>query len=438
MEELLIKNIKEIEFLNIKKVKYDNKDYYIYLDTETQSKVIICDKNQELVDDIKIAKSVLDNTFMPYSNVMHFEEKNNNKEVENDEEEYELSKTEKEKIIKKMKQIFFEKFGEDLLSEKELDYKIRKNIKSIKLSNSDFVLDDDLAGIYDQDEKNITIKRAFNIPTVLFHEFMHGIVIPGAKKVIQFYEDKELEEKYKYGTRIDEGIVSYIQNMRNINRWQKEIGMGSYDDERRIVGLLRTLYKNTEEGKNQDFIKLYVKNPENTLSRINAIFKEDIKNKNPKLNDRQLDLESMRTSLKFVIDMDELEKNKNYADVEKDLLSIYERQIQRKKINSIKELYDVLYEIEGFGINLKNKDERIEKLKHNTITKFLKFRPRTNASNLHNRLPDLKEECEITDEEMLLKAIFGELERAKDIRYIGIKKTLENYTKQKDIEDDGR
>ena len=54
MEELVIKKFNDKEYLQITEYVLDEKKYYIYFDIETQSKVLICDSNQEIVTDEKI------------------------------------------------------------------------------------------------------------------------------------------------------------------------------------------------------------------------------------------------------------------------------------------------------------------------------------------------------------------------------------------------
>ena len=79
------------------------------------------------------------------------------------------------------------------------------------------------------------------------------------------------KESYEYGRGIDEGIVSYIENMTHVKEWQNFEETGSYDCNRRIVNQLGALYEKIPHKEGLNVIEQYVVDPKNTLKRITFI-----------------------------------------------------------------------------------------------------------------------------------------------------------------------
>lgn len=251
-----------------------------------------------------------------------------------------------------------------------------------------------------------------------FHEFVHGITEPGAERDIEMIEGKS--SVYCYGVGVNEGIVSYIENMNDSKTWQKFYQTGVYDRERRIMGQINVLYRNLISDNEPEFMEQYILDPEGTLPRINKIFKEDIRNENGHESEREIELLAMRESLRFVIELDDINreremedketiqeiKNQKMKSLEQILIKLYVGQISRIGITTQKQLYKLLYQIEGFNQNLSEKSKVIENLKREKIEDLLKHNPKQKLYNILRKLPERVEDSPSTAEMRLLNAIF--------------------------------
>jgi hypothetical protein len=444
MGELHTKIINGIEYIQVKEYLFNQKKYYLYFDVDKNEKVIICDNNKELVIDPIIITSILRKAFHIDTGIKYAEDENTDSEQESSEnddtdseeisDEYEiLSETEKEIIFARMKELFFYKFGRNVLSEEELDRRIAENIKNIVIVDE---LEKDnnniVNGCYIFPLKEIRIiksnKDTEMFDSIMFHEFIHGIVGEGLTRKITYVFELDNEETYSYGNRIEEGIVSLIQFMYEYDKWEPFSNRGTYDFERNLALQLRALCKNVS-GK--DLIIQFIKDPQNTLPMINKIFEDRTRALNGQLTERELKLASMRDSFEFLLDFEDMSRENDsskkleiFNKLEQELTQIYVLQIKRMPIRTIEELYDLLYEIEGFGLNLGQKSESIEQLKINIIQEFLANNPNIKLYNIKRNLPKNTKTTLISREQRLLIAIFGNNDTA-DIRYSGIKSSLE-------------
>lgn len=285
---------------------------------------------------------------------------------------------------------------------------------------------------------------------IQFHEFIHGITDNGAKRYIRILEDVE---EYCYGVGVNEGVVSYIENMKDSKTWQKFYQTGAYDAERRIIGQVNVLYQNLINDNEPNFVEQYILDPEGTLPRINKIFKEDIKNENRQEGDREIELLAMRSSLNFIIELDDINrgreiedeemkqetKNQKMKSLEQILIKLYVGQVSRTEVTTQKQLYKLLYQIEGFNQNLSERSEVIEALKREKIEDLLKRNPKQKLYNLLRKLPKRVEDSPSTSEMRLLSAVFGD-GMPEDSRYDEIKKSIEEVQNDRSIpkEDIGR
>lgn len=134
MESLVVKEFGGIEYLKIKEARIEENTYLIFMDTSTQSKVVICDRDLKEVKDKEILFAVLEKVFNKKSDI---EYKKNDEEY--DEEDgfvpgNELNDSELQEFFSQMELEFFCKFGNNLLSKEKLEYKIKNGIESVEIS----------------------------------------------------------------------------------------------------------------------------------------------------------------------------------------------------------------------------------------------------------------------------------------------------------------
>ena len=446
MEEISIKVFNKEEYIELRDVYVDNKKYYIYVDTKTQTKAIICNEKKEKTEDKMIIKSIATKLFTRDTGIIYQTDDDSN---DGDDNNYEDENTEIytpeefEESISYVKEIFFKKFGDKLLTDEELEKRIRNNVKEIYKDPT--MLKKCYDGQYMRDSKTIVLRSKLRKST-LFHEFIHAIIRGGLDKKI-IIDDTS----YVYGRQIDEGIVSYIQYMENVEKWQKHRDRGSYNSNRRLIGQIKTIYNNLEKDVDDDFIEEYIKDPKGTLPRINEIFRQDIKSKNPDLTDRELDLYSMRNSLNFIIDFDEMYRYNNedetmvyspeiFKKLENTLTDIFIRQMYNKPIKTIDELCELLYDIEGFSINLSEKNDMndmLDKLKKDKINDLLRYNTRIKLYSLKKKVRQNTKKMNLYNEyyeyERVLRSIFGESEII-DVRTKGILNTIQELQDERKIE----
>lgn len=439
MKNLILKEFNGIEYLKIKDIKINENVYSVFIDIKTQTKAIICDGNLEEVKDKNISNEVMQKVFDKKSNIIYerYDYEGFYDEIGEDEVyEIKLDDSKLQNFYTLMKKIFFEKFG-NLLTEEEIDNLILQNIETVVLKRKSEY--QELFGYYECDSKQITLKvtKSGEIPKkVAFHEFIHGICGGhGAVKIINE------EENFVYGKSIDEGIVSYIENMSHSRKWEKFKENGSYDEYRRIVGQLIILYENLPETNDLNFIEQYIKDPEGTLFRINEIFTDYIKSENPNENDREINLLAMRESLNFVVNMDDIErmaKDNNeirlqkMQQLEQILIKLYVNQISRIKVTTKQQLYELLYQIEGFNENLTEKSSIIENMKKEKIKEFLENNAEIKLYNILEELPKETKDSIFTKEERLFHAIFGD-RKLEDPRYKGVRDSIKEVQNDRPI-----
>ena len=449
----MIKNVDEIEFLNIKKVNVNNKEYTIYFDTESYTKVLICDDCGEIINDKETIKEIMEMTFKKASDI-HFY---NDFEEENDNKRVKCSEEERKKIIENVvKIIFFKKFGKKVISEEELDNKLDKNVKSVYLIDYG---ERNYEGIYNSKDKSIDLctidfnKKNIYI-SVVFHEFVHGIVgdTNGAIKKISIFplsskdeiDEYEFEQdyEYEYGNGIDEGIVSYIESMNNAREWEKFSERGSYDLNRNLVVLLATLYDNVSNRGKNNFFEQYILDSSGTLGRINDIFEEYVRDKNPDKTDREIKLLSMRKSFNFVISVDEILKSEDknidngisiFQECVDELSEIFEFQILRKKLENDRDLFETIYQVEGYLENSSGENEKIRQAIRKKIEEYLSIKKDLTIEKIIEVFPqknkDTLNTLNMSSEKKLLMEILGET--IIDSRYNNIILELQKMKIQK-------
>ena len=359
--EIKTKIFNEKEYLLQREVEYNNSKYSIWIDTEKRDSAVVLDKNENKIEDRKTINGVMEKVFKKHSDI-HYEINSDSKQLDIEDymdfdilqiddfkeekdatDEKEITGERREELITEAKEMFIKRFGNKILSNEELDERIRKNIKSIKLVYSDY-----FAGQYNENKKSISLNENWSSST-FFHEFIHGLVHPGGIKEIHIGED----ESYEYGRGLDEGIVTWIQAKAGNN----DI---SYVPLYCIVNQLKILYDNVKTDE-YDFIGAYIREPERMLERVNEIFEDYTRNTARGLNQRDIELESMRDSLDFVVKTDDLcklymgsviEDEDNYSDmmkllqsIEKKLYKIYGTQMVNREISSNLELINSLEEI---------------------------------------------------------------------------------------------
>ncbi len=363
MEDYL-KYFNGTEYISIKNVKFNEKTYTIYFDTNTQTNALICNESGDILQDKSMIKEIMDANFSKASDIVSsiLDYENDYTDDEEKIEEVSYPEEAKAKIIKNTKQLFWEKFGHNVLTDQELDRRLKK-IKDITLSKTMHSGKDTSIAEWDSEERKIRIlsedlDTGIAYYRISFHEGIHAITDfgenHGARRYLRVNEDE-----YEYGIGIDEGIVSYIEDMESSKRWEKFKRIGSYDEPRRIIGEIATLYDNMRLGQKHSFIEQYIIDPSGTLGRVNEIFEENSRMKNPNLTEREHSLNSMRKSLNFVLKLDDLilsrdsEERKQLSDECQTILAdLYICQIKNTETKSLDQLYEILYNIEGFNTNL--------------------------------------------------------------------------------------
>lgn len=427
------------EYLAIRKVRHNEKVYTIYFDTQTQTNVLIGNDFGDVLEDKLIIKEIMDANFLKASNILTSNLDEQDKDFEDEMEETEqnvdepYSRKNTELILKKIKKMFFNKFGMDVLTNEQLDERLQA-IKGICLSRK-LRSGEESVGEWDSEECIIRI-LSDNLDTtrtnyqVVFHEIIHAITFlngyNGTKKCISVDDDM-----HEYGRGVNEGIVSYIENMKKSKKWQEFEHTGSYDQQRRIISQIATLYDNMNLGGEHNFIELYIIDPANTLGRINEIFEEKHRKENPNLTDRQYALNSMRESFNFILNLDDMilakeseEREQLLAECESVLVDLYISQIRNTKIKSLEHLYEILYNIEGFNSNLTKRSLEIGFLIEAKIREYQAENSNVTLSDIIESLPaQVSTSQEIGPEEKLLMAIFGE--QISDPRYDVIKEAVE-------------
>ena len=219
MDNIVINKFNDKEYICIKKVSVEGNEYYVFLDSENKKNVKITDTYLNTISDKETLRKVSSSVFAIFNGIIYNkaddkEEKDtivyNGKEIEL--HEIELRADVFESVIKALKKEFFGHFGRGVISEEELDRRISENLTAIVISNK--FLDDNCthSGEYCVNTKTIKLASlSFKDPisiSILFHEFIHAITSPGARKDA-YIEGLDDENIYNYGSYIDEGIVSY-------------------------------------------------------------------------------------------------------------------------------------------------------------------------------------------------------------------------------------
>lgn len=433
MEDYL-KYFNGTEYIAIKNVKFNEKTYTIYFDTNTQTNALICNESGDILQDKSMIKEIMDANFPKASDIVSsiFEEWDGHFEDEIEEVSY--PEETKSKIIKNTKLLFWKKFGHDVLTEQELDRRLKK-IKDISLSKTMHSGKDTSIAEWDSEKRTIRIlskdldtSKIYN--RISFHEGIHAITDLGGNHGARRYL-RVNEDEYEYGIGIDEGIVSYIEDMESSKRWKEFARIGSYDEPRRIIGEIATLYDNMHLGQEHSFIEQYIIDPSGTLGRLNEVFEENSRIKNPNLTKREHSLDSMRKSLNFVLKLDDLissrdpEERKQLSDeCETILADLYICQTRNTEAKSLDQLYEILYNIEGFNTNLTERNSQISALIEEKIREYQVANPDVTLSEIIELLPNkVSSSPEISKEDRLFFAISDE-ELPADPRYEAVLKEI--------------
>ena len=385
----LTKTIDGLEYVNVKELEIEENNYTIYIDMKTKEKVRIYDENNKLEKNTKIIEKILKNNFSKYTNIKYettfsvYESIKKEIQIMKNVQTFpdgriQYSNEEKEELLNKVKTIFFEKFGQ-LLPEKYYNLLIKKNISDIyeaKTIRINLSGDTQIVGIYDNEAKELTILGGLTDNKKIisaFHESIHALVGgKGATKKIDlngYFEN----QNYEYGDAIDEGIVSYIENMKNSKELPIFTQTGSYDENRRIVSQLRIIYDNIKMEKEDNFIEQYILDSKNTLFRIYNIFENHYTQLFPNLTEKEIELVATNKFFKFISLTENLGKQpESLSECERKLFEIYKNQILNKKIKTEDELNKLIEEMKIYNTNLLTYNTKIYDLIEKKKKEFYK------------------------------------------------------------------
>jgi len=455
MDNIIINNFNNREYICIKKVFVNGTEYRVFLNAEDRKNVKITDAYLNIVKDKKIIEKVAGSVFAVFNGILYSED--DSKPTPDIDDLYDddetiivdgkevplirrpLNDLEFDLVIGVLKKEFFSRFGRKVLTEEELNQRIERDLKSIVVTNK-FMAD----GCSHTGEYNITNKE-IRVPSIsskdilslctLFHEFIHAITCPGARKAI-LIDEYDGDEVYTYGSRVDEGIVSYIELSNKplrYNKYQDSIG---YNPERRYIGIIAQLY-NFNDGSpiKRNFIEEFIRKPDDTLGRVEELFYEEEVHLHPKTTpSKEIRTISMKKALNFITDYDYLDSEKVAEDrVRETLKGLVLSKIRRLKLKSRDELYDVLYLLEGIshdfiieGAECKEVDKELEDAKTELIRRYFRSHPNASLKRTIAEIPTHVKDTPTTAEERLLASIFGD-ETKPDERYYGIKAAFKNY-----------
>lgn len=396
----LIKYIDNEQYAFFKNQKIDQNNYAIYLDIKTKSKIKVFDANNNLITN----KDEL-NEILNYSVHISFQCSDVDEDLnaalwkefgaiiehglyQGEKERYSFK--EEKQIISKLKSIFYEKFG-NIISEEQLDKRIKNSIYGIYKVEKIKSTEDNIAGSYDSELKEIVISSSIENEItydVLFHEFIHAIVNIGG--LAQKLDSKEyiyencLESNskiYEYGSYLDEGIVSYIEYMKNSKDMEKFKIVHSYDNPRRLIHHLVKLYNNEPNKSEKSLIDEYIIDSQSILPKIFDIFKSYIKNINTNLSPEEIEEQATLKYFEFISKTDKLENCSHIESVvllqecENMLSEIFISQINSKPVTTKEQLEDIIFKIEYFKTDLSSENIHITNLIEKKIKEFSSQNP---------------------------------------------------------------
>ena len=402
------------EYFFVKNTKFNGVKYTLFIDYNTKSKILILDEDNNIIMDKYLTNSIMSQVFRKYSE-RYAEDDEDYEYFLEEYEEKPLSKERFNEICNKLKRLVFNQFGENVISEEEINRRINENLETIVIDPSI-----ETAAQYDHRQKKILLlDPSFeeNITIILYHEFLHALTSPGVQKVIAFGD----EEEYEYGRGIDEGIIASLQKARRTKRFIPYEENISYPYESELVELLKIVYENTNEAKkdNLNFFDEYIKEPNKTLEKVNTIFQQDegylLKHSN--LDDFKKETIGMSRALNFIVDMDDLYNAKDekkediYIGIKKQLENLLIKQISNDFPTNERELYDVLFSLEGFQLKSRDKSEEIEKFKKEVIKDFLKRNDSMEIEDLENWMPPFDRQSDLSENERKTATMFTILTR---------------------------
>ena len=434
------------EYFFIKNTKLNGINYTLYMDDNTKSKIIILDENKNIVIDKYLSNNIMSQVFRKYSE-KYADDYSDDEYI--DEEMYEetpLSQETFDKLCDKFKKYVIYQFGEDVISEEEIDRRIKENLESIVI---DPTLE--IPGQFSFQEKKIRIQSdvlELELYFILYHEYLHALASPGVQKVIAYSQTEE----YEYGRGIDEGIIASLQRCRKTKKFTPYIENISYPHESELTDLIAIVYENTNKAKkdNLNFYDEYIKDSNKTLERIYTIFEqnEEYLQKYSNISEKDKTTLGMSKALDFVLEMDELYgigpvDNKNmesktkkediYNKLKKQLENLLMKQIINDFPTTERELYEVLYSLESFKLKSRENNGEIDKFKKEVIKEFLNRNKDISLDELEDQVPPFDRQNTLSEDTkkglLLFTLLFKDYSKA-DPRCIKIVESIKELKQE--------
>ncbi len=439
------------EYFFVKNTKLNGINYTLYMDDNTKSKIIILDENKNIVIDKYLSNNIMSQVFRKYSEKYADDYSDNDYLDDEMYKETPLSQETFDKICDKFKKYVLYQFGKDVISEEEIDRRIKENLKSIVI---DPALE--IPGEYSFKEKKIHIQNnilELELYFILYHEYLHALASPGVQKVIAYGQSEE----YEYGRGIDEGIIASLQRCRKTKKYTPYVENISYPYESELTDLIAIVYENTNKAKkdNLNFYNEYIKDSNKTLERIYTIFEqnEEYLQKYSNISEKDKTTIGMSKALDFVLDMDELygigtidsknmdkkeKKEAIYNKLKNQLENLLMKQIINDFPTTDRQLYEVLYSLEGFKLKSRGNNNEIDKFKKEVIKEFLKRNKEISLDELEDHIPPFDRQNTLDEDTkkglILFTLLFKDYSKA-DPRCVNIVESIkelkkEQYTKK--------
>lgn len=427
------------EYFYVKRTNLNGVIYTLYMDSNTKSKVLIMDNDNNIILDQYLTNNIMSQVFKKYSEIYANDLDLYEEETLDIKEPYPIPHDKYIQLIDKCKELAYRQF-QDILTKEEIDRRIDNNLESIYIDPNLSSL-----GIYNHTGKRITLSSLVSIDAItlfLYHEFLHSLTYPGVQKVLAFGDSEE----YEYGRGIDEGIISNLQEGRKTKKFVPYKENISYPEESELVELLKIVYENTNEAKekNLNFYDEYIKEPNKLVERINTIYQqnEDYLQKNSEISEKDKTTFGMNKALNFIIDVDELgdkkglDKEHSLRKLKDELKNLLINQISNDFPTNLKDLYNVLYSLEGFQLKSSNRYEEIDKFKKEVIKRFLDENKDISLDEIEDSLPPIDRQSDLSEEDqrliILYNAIFRDYSKA-DPRCKRIAQSISEVRKEKNI-----
>jgi len=434
------------EYFLVKNTKLNGKNYTLYMDDNTKSKIIILDEDNNIVIDKYLSNNIMSQVFRKYSE-KYADDYSANEYIDDEiNQETPLSQETFNKLCDKFKKYVIYQFGKNVISEEEIDRRIKENLESIVVDPNI-----DIPGEYSVKEKKIRIQNdvlEYELYFIIYHEYLHALTSPGVQRVLVYGQSEE----YEYGRGIDEGIIASLQRCKKTKSFTPYIENISYPHESELTDLIAIVYENTNKAKkdNLNFYDEFIKDSNKTLERIYTIFEqnEEYLQKYSNISEKDKTTIGMSKALEFVLDMDELygigtvdksidkapQKEAIYNKLKKQLENLLMKQITNEFPTTERELYEVLYSLESFKLKSRDDNDEIDKFKKELIKEFLNRNKDISLDELEDQIPPFDRQNTLNEDTkkalILYTLIFKDYNKA-DPRCINIVESIKELKQEK-------